>query len=210
LVNLVLLGGGGHAKSVLTVVKKLGQFRVAGYVDPKDRGQLLGVPYLGNDDDLKGLVSRYFLHGAVIGIGNTTLSRVRPALMQFLGTLPLECPTICSPAAVVNEEVRLGKGTVVLDGAVVNSGTTVGDCCIINTQSTVEHDCILGDNIHVAPSALLNGGVLIGNNTLIGAGSIVIQGVRICPDCVIGAGAVVVRDIQDPGTYIGVPARKAK
>lgn len=208
--NMVLLGGGGHAKSVLTVVKKLNQYRVAGYVDPKDRGQLLGVPYLGNDDDLKGLVSRYILHAAVIGIGNTSLSCIRPALMRFLDTLLLECPMICSPAAVVNEEVRLGKGTVVLDGAVVNSGTTIGDCCIINTQSTVEHDCILGDNIHVAPRALLNGGVSIGDNTLVGAGSIVIQGVRICPDCVIGAGAVVVRDIQDPGTYLGVPARKAK
>jgi sugar O-acyltransferase (sialic acid O-acetyltransferase NeuD family) len=210
MINLVLLGGGGHAKSVLTVVKKLGQYRVAGYVDSEDRGQLLGVPYLGNDDDLKGLVSRYSLHGAVIGIGNTTLSRVRPALMQFLGTLPLECPAICSPAAVINEEVRLGKGTVVLDGAVVNSGTTIGDCCIINTQSTVEHDCILGDNIHVSPGALLSGGVSIGNNTLVGAGSIVIQGVRICKDCVIGAGAVVVRDINEPGTYLGVPAERVK
>jgi sugar O-acyltransferase (sialic acid O-acetyltransferase NeuD family) len=210
MINLVLLGGGGHAKSVLTVVKKLGQYRVAGYVDSEDRGQLLGVPYLGNDDDLKGLVSRYSLHGAVIGIGNTTLSRVRPALMQFLGTLPLECPAICSPAAVINEEVRLGKGTVVLDGAVVNIGTTIGDCCIINTQSTVEHDCILGDNIHVAPGALLSGGVSIGNNTLVGAGSIVIQGVRICKDCVIGAGAVVVRDINEPGTYLGVPAERVK
>ena len=32
--------------------------------------------------------------------------------------------------------------------------------------------------------------------------------IKIGTDVVIGAGAVVVKDIEAPGTYVGVPARK--
>jgi sugar O-acyltransferase (sialic acid O-acetyltransferase NeuD family) len=174
------------------------------------RGSLLGIAYLGNDDELKELISRENLGVAAIGIGNTSLSSVRPVLKRLLDSLGLDCPTIQSPTAIVNEEVILGNATVVMDAAVINSGTSIGDCCIINTHSTVEHDCQVGNNVHIAPSALLNGGVSVGDNALIGAGSTVVQGVHICKDCVIGAGAVVVRDIQEPGTYLGVPARKAR
>jgi acetyltransferase-like isoleucine patch superfamily enzyme len=50
--------------------------------------------------------------------------------------------------------------------------------------------------------------VEIGEGTWIGAGSTISNNVTICPGCVIGAGAVVVKDIDIPGTYIGVPARR--
>ena len=41
-------------------------------------------------------------------------------------------------------------------------------------------------------------------------GATVSNGINICQDCMIGAGAVVVRDMETPGTYIGVPARKLR
>ncbi len=60
---------------------------------------------------------------------------------------------------------------------------------------------------HVAVGAHLCGTVTIGNATWIGAGATVSNNVNICGECTIGAGAVVVKDITEPGTYIGVPAR---
>ena len=52
------------------------------------------------------------------------------------------------------------------------------------------------------------GEVELGRNVLIGAGATVIQCRKIADNTVIGAGAVVIRDITEPGTYTGVPARK--
>lgn len=208
--NLVLLGGGGHAKSVLTIIKKLFAYRIIGYVDPQNRGELLGIPYLGDDTSLFGIASEENLHVAAIGIGNIKLSCIRSRLKHFLNSIGLDCPPIQSPTSIVNEEVIIGDATVVMDAAVINSGVSIGECCIINTRSTVEHDCKVGNNVHIAPGALLNGGVSVGDNTLIGSGATVIQGVSICKNCVIGSGAVVVRNILDPGTYLGVPARKVK
>ena len=79
--------------------------------------------------------------------------------------------------------------------------------CIINTASSVDHDCVLSDFVHVAVGAHLCGTVTIGNATWIGAGATVSNNVNICGECTIGAGAVVVKDIIEPGTYIGVPAK---
>jgi len=32
----------------------------------------------------------------------------------------------------------------------------------------------------------------------------------ICDNTIVGAGSVVIRDINDPGTYVGNPARRIK
>jgi serine acetyltransferase len=44
----------------------------------------------------------------------------------------------------------------------------------------------------------------------IGTNAAVLPGINICDNVIIGAGAVVNKDITDPGTYVGVPARKIK
>jgi sugar O-acyltransferase (sialic acid O-acetyltransferase NeuD family) len=204
--NIVVLGGGGHAKVLISILKKLRTYRMIGYTDLRDNGKILGVPYLGGDEILKDLKGKGRRLSAAIGIGNTSLSLKRISLKKHLEDLGVLLPPIISPDSVVNEDTRIGSGTVVFDGAVVNSGARIRDCCIINTHSTVEHDCMIADNVHIAPGASLSGGVVIGENTLIGTRATVIQNVRICRDCVVGAGAVVVRDIDAPGTYVGVPA----
>jgi sugar O-acyltransferase (sialic acid O-acetyltransferase NeuD family) len=204
--RIVVLGGGGHAKVLISILKKLRTYRMIGYTDLRENGQILGIPHLGGDDILSDLKGKGRRLSAAIGIGNTSLSRKRMSLKKYLEDLDVLLPSIISPDSVVNEDTRIGRATVVFDGAVVNSGARIGDCCIVNTNSTVEHDCVISDNGHIAPGASLSGGVIIGENTLIGTGATIIQNVHICGDCVIGAGAVVLKDIDVPGTYIGVPA----
>ena len=93
-------------------------------------------------------------------------------------------------------------------GAVVNPYTKIGQGCIINTCASVDHDCRIGDYVHVSVGSHLAGTVFIGNGTWIGAGAIVSNNVSICENCMVGAGAVVLKDITEPDTYIGIPARK--
>ena len=207
--DIVVIGGGGHAKVLISVLKKL-QWSVLGYTDEHDRGAILGAPYLGPDDVLAGLIRAHEDCAALIGVGKVDASDLRVALQREAATLGFVSPAIVSPCAVVNEEVKLGDGTVVFDGAVANSGAIVGELCILNTSSTVEHDCRLGDDVHVAPGATLSGDVSVGDGCMIGAGATVIQGVAICSGCVIGAGAVVVTDVVDAGVYAGNPARRIR
>jgi UDP-perosamine 4-acetyltransferase len=205
--EIVVIGGGGHAKVLIAVLKKTPR-HILGYTDPRDGGPILGVAYLGGDDVLPGLRAAHPGCEAVIGVGKIDSSSARMGLQTQIGRLGFSFPAVVSSAAVVNEGVDLGPGTVVFDGVVVNSGASAGSACILNTGSIVEHDCRLGDNVHVAPGAVLSGGVTIGDDCMIGAGATVVHGVHVVPGCLVGAGAVVIGHVEVPGTYVGNPAKR--
>lgn len=208
--EIVVVGGGGHARVVLSLLHKLGTFRIIGYTDCEDRGKLSGVQHLGGDDVLKALKEEHPRCAAVLGLGQITSKDIenRTRIRRKLEEWGYGFPAVSSPDAVVNRGVEIGEGTVIFDGAVINSGARIGKDSIINTNTTVEHDCLLGESVHVASGAVLSGGVRVGSRTFIGAGAVIIHGVTVGEDCFIGAGAVVAEDCLQSGTYIGVPARK--
>ena len=100
-----------------------------------------------------------------------------------------------------------GPGTQVLAGAVVNPGAQIGAGVIINSNAVAEHDTRISDFCHLAPGSVVGGGAVLGESVFLGTSASVLPGITIAPGCVIGAGGVVVRDIEQPGTYVGVPAR---
>ena len=207
--KIVIIGGGGHAKVLISILAKSG-WDIVGYTDTRDRGALLSAPYLGDDSMLPSLLDRLGRCSAIVGIGKVDASLSRAEAQHHVEALGFDVPVIVSPNAVVNAGTGLGPGSAIFDGAVVSTGTVIGKACIINTNSTVEHDCHLGDNVHVAPGATVSGGVTVESHSVIGAGAIVIQGISICSGCLCGAGAVVTEDIAVPGTYVGRPARRVE
>ena len=206
---IVLIGGGGHAKVVSALVGKIGQYRIVGYT-ALAAGALPPnfAPYLGDDHALPDLVASGRITAAVLGIGIIDVDAGRAALRKQLIALGLALPPIVSPMAVINTDVVIGDGTVVMDGVVINPGTRIGDCSIINTNATVEHDCMIGDCSHIAPGTILCGGVSVGAQSIVGAGACVLPGVRIGARCIVGAGATVTRDLAEPGVYRGSPATR--
>lgn len=207
--NILVIGGGGHAKSVISVIKKSAQFKIIGYVDVQDQGEILGVAWIGTDEDRVAIYNQYHCC-AVVGIGSTDISDQRCKIVKKFTASGFAFPVIISPTAVVNEDVKIGQATVLFDGVIINAGTHIGQGCILNTGSIIDHDCTIGDFVHIAPGVVLSGGVQIGDHCLLGTGSKVIQCRSIGSDCLIGAGAVVVENIKSSGTYLGVPAQRKK
>lgn len=207
---IVIVGGGGHAKVVISILRKLERHRILGYTDLKDNGEPLGIPYLGSDRELVALASERKQLNAVVGVGQVGLGERRCELWMRLRSPTLFFPLIVSPDAVVNEGVSGGEGAVVMDGAVINSGAAIGRGAIVNTNSTIEHDVMLDDWVHIAPGATISGSATIGRFSMIGAGATVIEGIKIATGCMVGAGATVVRDLTEPGVYVGSPARRIK
>jgi sugar O-acyltransferase (sialic acid O-acetyltransferase NeuD family) len=208
--EIVVLGGGGHAKVVISILRKLMRYRILGYTDLKDHGAVAGAPYLGSDRELVAVAAGSNQLHAVLGLGQVGLGERRYELWTRLHSAALSFPLIVSPDAVVNEEVSGGECAVVMDGTVVNCGAVIGRGAILNTNSTVEHDVVLEDWVHVAPGATISGGVTVGRFSMIGAGATVIEGIKIAAGCMVGAGATVVRNLTEPGVYVGSPARRIK
>jgi sugar O-acyltransferase (sialic acid O-acetyltransferase NeuD family) len=207
--EIVVIGGGGHAKVVISILRKLCHCILA-YTDLKDHGAVLGVPYLGSDRELIALAGGAKRLSAVLAVGQVGLGQPRYELWTRLQSPSLSFPLIVSPDAIVNEGVSGGEGAVVMDGVVINAGATIGCGSIVNTNSTVEHDVVLEDWVHVAPGATISGGVTVGRFSMIGAGATVIEGIKIAAGCMVGAGATVVRDLTEQGVYVGSPARRIK
>ncbi len=207
---IVVIGGGGHARVVISVLRKLRRYRILGYTALEDGGEILGTVYLGTDASLRKSGDGRRNLNAALAVGQVGLGQLRHDIWARLESRSWSFPAIVSPDAVLNEGVAAAEATVVMDGAVINSGATLGRGVIVNTNATVEHDVTVADWVHVAPGATISGGVTIGRFSMVGAGATVIEGIRIAEECMIGAGATVVEDILEPGVYAGCPARRIK
>lgn len=209
--KIIIVGGGGHAKVLTHILKQLGSFEIVGYVDQYVKESIgLGIPYLGDDSQLYDIRNRYPHCSAVIGVGNINVSNQRARIKDKLEELGFKLPVIVSKTAIIADSVRLGNASFIADGAIVGTGTEVGQCVIVNTASSIDHDCVIEDFVHIAPGVTICGGVSVGKNSFVGAGAVVIQGIKIGTDCLIGAGSVVVDHCVEPGTYVGIPARKCE
>ncbi|MGI5874416.1 MAG: acetyltransferase [Bacillota bacterium] len=196
--KLTIIGASGHGKVVASIAKLCGYDEIEFLDDNPAVTSCAGYPVVGTSTLCAGIENDIF-----VGIGN---AKIRQKLMEQYSEKRIPC--LVHPDAVIAEGVVLGRGTVVMAGTVVNSETVIGSGVIINTCSSVGHDCIVHDYVHVAAGAHVCGTVEVGERTWVGAGSTVSNNINICEDCLIGAGAVVIKNIQEPGTYVGVPAVK--
>lgn len=200
--DVIIIGAGGHAKVIADIVLCRGD-RVLGFLDDRPEATgAYGIPVLGKVADYPLWPNARFL----IGIGSAA---VRQKLAKQLGGV--QWYTAIHPAATVSRlGVTIGEGSVVMAGAIINPGTRIGDHCIINSAAVVEHDNDIGSFVHISVGAKTAGTVTVGDSTWVGIGATISNNLTICSDCMIGAGAVVVKDIDAPGTYVGVPARRIK
>ena len=200
--SVAIFGTGGFAREVACVLHDLGRGdRIAAFHEPDavyQPRELLGVPVRPQSAFEPGR------HRAVIGIGNPNVRE------KVVGELPPETvfDTLVHPAAVVSQWVEIGDGTIVCAGAVLTCQIEIGKHCHFNLNATVGHDCVFGDFCTIAPGTNISGNVTLGTRVDVGTQAAFRQNLRVCDDVVIGMGAVVLKDIVEPGTYIGVPARK--
>lgn len=207
--KIIVIGGGGHAKVIISILKKLNKYEIVGYTDFQNKGEILGISYLGNDDMLNSLYNKG-IKNAVIGLGQIKSAAFRRKLVALCKDIGFKLPAIISQNAIINEEVSIGNGTVVMDGVTINSSSSIGEYSIVNTSASIDHDCSIGDFTHIAPGVTLSGEVKIGNDVLIGTGANVIQQINIPDNTIISAGSSVFQSISKKGIYRGNPSRLIK
>lgn len=197
--DVAVLGAGGHAKVVADLARLAGHTVVA-FVDESGRAAgttVAGVDVVASLDERREA-------DVALGIGDNRARRRRFLELVEAGhrVLPL-----VHPSAVLADGVRLGDGTVVMAGVVVNVDTAVGRGVVLNTGCSVDHDCDVQDGVHLAPGTRLAGGVVVEEGAFLGIASAVTPGRRIGAWTVCGAGSVIVHDVAPGRTVKGVPAR---
>lgn len=167
--KILLIGGGGHCKSVIDVIEQENKYEIAGIIDKQELiGQfVLGYEIIGCDDDLAELFETYKC--AIITIGQIKTNEIRVKLFHRLKEIGYRLPVIKSPLAYVSKHSTVGEGTVIMHHALINADAYVGQNCIINTKALIEHDSVVEDFCHISTSAVINGGVVVRKNSFVGS-----------------------------------------
>ena len=206
--NLILIGGGGHCKSVIDVAESAG-YTILGILDRSiPVGEtVLGYKVLGNDDLIEPYLDKAEF---IVTVGQIKSPAIRIRLNKMVKNAGGKLATVIAPTAHVSKYATIGEGTVVMHQAVVNAGARIGVGCILNTFANIEHDVILGNFCHISTGAMVNGEAEVGEGTFIGSQSVVNQCVKVCNMTVVASGSVVHKDITEAGVYAGNPIKRVK
>ena len=202
---LILIGGGGHCKSVIEVAESAG-YEIKGILDmPDEVGKevLPGHKVIGTDDEIPQYVEECDF---VITIGFIKNPALRIKLYNKVKAAGGRLATIIASTAHVSKYAELGEGTVIMHHAFVNAGAKIGDNCIINTFVNIEHDAEVGNQCHISTGTMVNGECKIGESCFIGSQSVCANCIEIASDIIVGAGSVVRKSIRVKGIYAGNPA----
>ncbi len=189
--DILIIGGGGHCKSVIDVIESTGKYKIYGIIDIKEKvGQkVLGYEIIGTEEDLEKYRNDVELAFIAIGFINSVELRIK--IYNKLKQLNFKLPVIISPLAYVSKHSFIEEGTVVMHYAVINAGAKIGKNCIINTKALIEHDAIIEDFCHISTGAIINGGVIVGKFSFIGSNATTKQYIKIIENSFIKAGTVV-------------------
>lgn len=202
---LILIGGGGHCKSVIEVAESAG-YEIKGILDmPDEVGKevLSGHKVIGTDDEIPQYVEECDF---IITVGFIKNPALRIKLYNKVKAAGGRLATIIASTAHVSKYAELGEGTVIMHQAFVNAGAKIGDNCIINTFVNIEHDAEVGNQCHISTGTMVNGECKIGENCFIGSQSVCANCIEIASDIIVGAGSVVRKSIRVKGIYAGNPA----
>ena len=197
--KILIYGCGGHSRSIADVIVSLKLNIKIVFVDEnaQENEKLFGFPVLKEINEL----SSYY---CIIAIGDNSKRKVK------FEEIEKKCKiiSVISKTAYLGFNSQVEKGSFIANNAYIGPEVRIKKNCIINTGAVIEHEVAVGENCHIAPAATICGRTKIGNSVFVGVGATIIDKINICSDVIIGAGATVTRNIDEPGVYVGTPAKK--
>ena len=196
-IEYLLLGAGGHAKVVISIITNSGGKILGIFDDNLNKKKLHGHPILGKYE-----AKKYKNSKIIVCVGSNIVRK------KIVSKISHDFFTAIDKSSIVDRKSKIGLGSVIAHNSVIQSDVQIGKHCIINTSSSVDHDCKVDDFVHVGPGVTICGNVKVGSCSLIGAGSIILPNIKIGKNVIIGAGSVVLKDIPDNVKVAGSPAKK--
>lgn len=203
---MLIIGAGGHAVEILNILIGTGYSEEIFFFD----NVTSGMPKLIFDKHLilksTKEIEEYFRSSSqfLLGVGGCKLRKKLAELATKAGG---KLESIIATTAEIGNQVTLGAGINIMNGAIVTERIYIGEGTLIHVHSSIHHDCRLGNYCEVSPGARLLGRVTLGDGVSIGAGAVVLPNVKIGSRSIVGAGAVVTKDVEEGVTVAGVPAK---
>lgn len=174
--RLLIVGAGGHGRSVAEAANASGAFEVVGFLDDAYPGlsSVWEVPVLGKVADYGAF--RRDVDCCLVAIGNNGVREKTVALLKADG---FELASVIHPRALVSPRAIVGAGSAVMMGAVLGTEARLGEGAIVNCGAVVDHHCVVKDYGHLGVGAVMAGGSVLGHGAWMQANAALGYGVKI-------------------------------
>ena len=206
--SLLVIGAGGHAHALLSVIKRHGEFKTVGLIDNKQPigSKAHGEKILGNEADLPKVCKEFGVVHLLVAIGDNHLRQTMTSRLQNLFNSAI-FPALIDPSAVVASDARIAPGVVVMPQAHIGAGCDLNMGVLVNTNASLDHDSSMGSFSSLAPGVITGGSVEIKSKSAICLGTKINNGISIGSNSVIGAGSLVLKNIPSGVVAYGCPAQ---
>ncbi len=206
--EILIVGASGFGREVAWLIEELKEWKVVGFIDDSEEIQntiINGIPVIGKLDFLEKVTKKTYV---TIAIGNPIIrKKISERLMENKNIV---FPNIIAKDIRINRTIKLGIGNIICTNNILTTNISIGNFNHVNLSCTIGHDVVFNNYVTVYPGVNISGNVEISDISEIGTGSKIIQGKHISSNVIIGAGSVIVKNIEEEGTYVGVPARRVK
>jgi sugar O-acyltransferase (sialic acid O-acetyltransferase NeuD family) len=201
--ELIIIGAGGHARSCIDTIEQEGKYQIGGLVGLSQEvgSSQFGYEVLATDSELDELAKQF--QYAFVALGQIHSPKPRIRLYEKLIAAGFVVPSIIASSAYVSPHAKIGAGTIVMHGAILNAGVVVGKNCIINTRALLEHDSQVSDHCHISTGAILNGNTSVGTGSFIGSAAVIKEGVSVGAGSLVGMGIALRHNLGDACQYLG-------
>ena len=191
--ELALFGSGGHAREVATQINQPITF----FVD--DEYTTANTKPLSEFDPTKYLM--------MVAVAN---SRDRFDIVQRLPKETKYFTWIHPTAQIFDDNIEVGEGSFIGANTILTTNIKIGKHAILNRGNQIGHDCKIGDYFSAMPGAIVSGNVTIFDLVYMGTNSAIKEKISIHSLSTIGMNSCVIKHIEEPGVFVGVPAKKIK
>lgn len=183
--TLLVLGAGGHGKSVAEAALLSGEWQRVCFLDDRwpQLEAVCGIDVIGDLDSL--LEPGLSVAGGIAAVGNNSL---RKAWVERIKAAGIEVVSIVHPRAWISPSAHIGQGVAVLAMAVIGTDARLGRGAIVNAGAVVDHDVCIGDFAHLGVGVNLAGGVQVGASAWLQAGCSAGYGVSVASGDVVAPG----------------------
>jgi sugar O-acyltransferase (sialic acid O-acetyltransferase NeuD family) len=195
-----IIGAGGFANEVYWSLDKKDRINTVFFVDDEyytENNKLILPLSKFNPDEYE----------IVVAVGNP---QDRKKIIERLPKETKYFTHIHSSCLILGNNVEIGEGSIICAGVIITTNIKLGKHTHLNLHTTIGHDCKIGDYFTTAPGAKISGNCVIDDLVYVGTNSSIKEKLTICDNVTVGMNGAVIKDINKPGTYVGVPVNKIK
>jgi len=191
-----LIGNGGHAKEV---VAQMGEPNIIRFVDDqywKEEPNVLPLSQFNPDE-----------YEIMVAVGN---SKDRYEIVNKLPKTTKYFTFIHPTSLIMDDNIEIGEGSFIGAYSILTTNIKIGKHALLNRAVHIGHDSTIGNYFSAMPGAIISGNVTIYDCVYLGTNSSIKEKVSVCHLSIIGLNSGVIKNINEPGVYGGIPAKRVK